>query len=203
MKKKAIKLLDLNCEWFANNKDAKGNNKGSWTCEAILYDNNLIIGMATDANHNTRTHAIVGCYDEEIGVSLFKLNFKKTSYDPIAFTCTKSNNGKSDTSYGIFTAITPLNQYNLGYAKIKVEDKPLNQAKVTELKNMVKAYESFVYGECYFQYRVYKNFTDSVGENFTQKLRELYEKNKDLVLPEVLREEPGHQADCPKRKGEK
>jgi hypothetical protein len=189
MKREAKKILNFNCEWFAYGNDATGAGKGAWTAEAVLYDNNLFLGMATDANHNTRTHAIVGYYHKDYGVALFKLNIKNTSYDPIAFSCKKSNAGRDDTFYGLFTAITPINQYNLGYTKIKAEEKTLEQTKVSELENFVKAYESFVYGECYFQYRVFRNIAEASGEDFVCQLKSLYEKNLDMELPKVLREE--------------
>ena len=128
MNKKAKDLLYIDCSWFAEEADAAGNQKDSWMGKVVLYDDNSIEGFVFDNNTTDPTYTLTGVYVENYGIFLYKFHMTDFSYDPITFSAFKNSQGKENTCYGNFSAVTYFGEATLGNAKLTIyQDEQIKQ----------------------------------------------------------------------------
>lgn len=189
MEKQIVKMLNLNCTWYADDKDSSGSKSNGWLGNVILYDDNSIKGIAYDNGSSKATHALLGFYVEDYGLSVYKLNLTNFRYDPIAFTVLKSAIGKENTYYGDFSAITPFSDYGLGYASINVKEIEKERDIQEVIENKLEEYAKRVSESDRFQFSVFYNVSNADPIQVSSNIKYYSQINYNKLLPSVFEEE--------------
>lgn len=133
MEKSVKNVYEISCNWFANNADSKGKKESSWKGQVLTYDDNGLIGVATDSGSISPTHILVGVLVDGEGLSIVKINKNNPDYDPIYFDAFKNINGAKNAMYGDFSTTTFGGIIPLGHASFDIKKKQMTNEQIANL----------------------------------------------------------------------
>ena len=178
-------IITINCKHI-------GKASGTWVGKAILFKNNIILGLAYDSTNTEFSHVITGDFVPKCGIMLIKSNKNNFEKNPIGFSAFANDNGKENRYYGDHIAISPIQQYPMGESVMKITIEHTDEKIVNLIEKELQQYRENVKRADKFQFHIFENTfreyeTMEADEDMQFHIRYSHALNREKEInPELL-----------------